>query len=106
MQRKPVRVLSERIMSRGFEPTVVRLMEKVQKVVRAQPGLLSLETLSDVDDHHKYVVLSEWKSINDYKAWTSSDAHRECTKQIDEVLDVPGKQTTIYKHPKDDIFLL
>lgn len=26
---KPVRVLSERIMSRGFEPTVVRLMEQV-----------------------------------------------------------------------------
>lgn len=56
---KPIRVLSERIMSRGFEPTVGRLMENVQKVVRRQPGLLSLETLSDVNDHHKYVVLSE-----------------------------------------------
>ena len=31
-------------------------------MVRAQPGLLSLETLSDVDDHHKYVVLSEVRS--------------------------------------------
>jgi hypothetical protein len=28
-------------------------------VVRSQPGLLSLETLSDVNDHHKYVVMSE-----------------------------------------------
>ncbi|GMF17728.1 unnamed protein product [Phytophthora lilii] len=59
MLSKPVRVLSERIMSRGFEPTVVRLMENVHKVVRSQPGLISLETLSDVNDHHKYVVLSE-----------------------------------------------
>lgn len=56
---KPIRVLSERIMSRGFEPTVGRLMENVQKVVRRQPGLLSVETLSDMNDHHKYVVLSE-----------------------------------------------
>lgn len=30
MLSKPVRVLSERIMSRGFEPTVVRLMENVR----------------------------------------------------------------------------
>ncbi|RLN31952.1 hypothetical protein BBJ28_00026382 [Nothophytophthora sp. Chile5] len=29
MITKPVRVLSERIMSRGFEPTVARLMENV-----------------------------------------------------------------------------
>ncbi|KAJ8579053.1 hypothetical protein ON010_g142 [Phytophthora cinnamomi] len=32
MLSKPVRVLSERIMSRGFEPTVVRLMENVRPV--------------------------------------------------------------------------
>ncbi|CAH0475937.1 unnamed protein product [Peronospora belbahrii] len=106
MLTKPVRILSERIMSRGFEPTVVRLMENVQKVVRAQPGLISLESLSDVNDHHKYVILSEWKSLKDYKAWTASDAYKECTEQINEVLDVPGKRTTIYKQPKDDIFLL
>ncbi|KAI9915814.1 hypothetical protein PsorP6_008000 [Peronosclerospora sorghi] len=106
MLTRPVRVLSERIMSRGFEPTVIRLMENVQHVVRAQPGLISLETLSDVNDHHKYVVLSEWKSIKDYEAWTSSEAYRNCTEQINEVLDVPGKRTTIYEKPKEDIFLL
>ncbi|KAG1710733.1 hypothetical protein DVH05_013458 [Phytophthora capsici] len=103
---KPVRVLSERIMSRGFEPTVVRLMENVNKVVRSQPGLISVETLSDVNDHHKYVVLSEWRSIKDYEAWTASEAHRQCTEKINEVLDVPGKRTTIYKQPEENIFLL
>lgn len=86
---KPVRVLSERIMTRGFEPTVVRLMEKVrvvgwsrsgclvgtgagtdeklcglsllqvQQVVKSQPGLLSVETLRDVSDHHKFIMMSE-----------------------------------------------
>ena len=103
----------------------------MQKVVRAQPGLISLESLSDVNDHHKYVMLSEvsrsldndavlaliyeracgvlflqWKSLHDYNAWTSSEAYKQCTEQINEVLDVPGKRTTIYKQPKDDIFLL
>ncbi|KAG7401487.1 hypothetical protein PHYBOEH_001032 [Phytophthora boehmeriae] len=98
MLNRPVRVLSERIMSRGFEPTVARMMER--------PGLISVEALSDVNDHHKYVVLSEWKSIQDYKNWTESEAHKNCTQQIDEVLDVPGKRTTIFRKPQDDIFLL
>ncbi|KAF1334969.1 Antibiotic biosynthesis monooxygenase, partial [Globisporangium splendens] len=103
---KPIRVLSERIMSRGFEPTVGRLMENVQKVVRRQPGLISLETLSDVNDHHKYVVLSEWRSKQDYDNWLNSKEFKECTAKIEEVLDVPGKRTTIFKQPNEDIFLL
>ncbi|GMF29375.1 unnamed protein product [Phytophthora lilii] len=48
-----------RIMSRGYEPRVARLMETVKSTVRAQPGLLSVETYAQVDDHTKYVVFSE-----------------------------------------------
>ncbi|DAZ93359.1 TPA: hypothetical protein N0F65_011885 [Lagenidium giganteum] len=103
---RPVRVLSERIMTRGFEPTVGRLMEHVQSVVRKQPGLLSVETLSDMNDHHKYVVLSEWRSKKDYDTWVSSPAFKECTSKLNEVLDVPGKRTVIFQRPKEDIFLL
>lgn len=103
---------------------------QVQKVVRAQPGLLSVETLSDTSDHHKYVVLSEvcdcvlsnnccgagsnhvlvcvrqWRSKKDYDSWLASEDFKECTAKINEVLDVPGKRTTIFKRPQEDIFLL
>jgi len=54
-----IKVLCERIMSRGFEPRVARLMENVKATVRAQPGFLSIETYAQVDDHTKYVVFSE-----------------------------------------------
>ena len=46
-------------MSRGFEGAAGRLMDTVKDQVMRAPGLLSLETLKDVDDHQKYVVLSE-----------------------------------------------
>ena len=59
VSRRPIKVLSERIMRGGFEPTVVRLMEQVQKTVLAQPGLMKVETLSDIENHHKYIVLSK-----------------------------------------------
>ena len=52
-------VLCERIMSRGYEPRVARLMENVKAIVRAQPGFISIDTYAQVEDHTKYVVFSE-----------------------------------------------
>ena len=54
-----VKVLCERIMSRGYEPRVARLMENVKETVRVQPGFISIDTYAQVDDHTKYVVFSE-----------------------------------------------
>lgn len=101
-----VRVLCERIMSRGYEPAVARLMENVKKTVRAQPGILSVETYAQVDDHTKYVVFSEWESKKDFDQWLASEDFQQCTQQINELLDVPGLHMRIFKTPKDDIFLL
>lgn len=54
-----IRVIAERIMSRGYEPRVATLMETVKQKVRAQPGALAVDTYMQVDDCHKYVVFSE-----------------------------------------------
>lgn len=59
MSSSRIRVISERIMSRGLEPAVARLMENVKIKVRAQPGILSVETFRQLGDDHKYVVFSE-----------------------------------------------
>lgn len=58
-----IKVISERIMSRGYEPAVASLMEAVKTKVRAQPGLLSVTTYNQVDDSHKYVVFSEVRRV-------------------------------------------
>ncbi|KAF1334908.1 Monooxygenase, partial [Globisporangium splendens] len=101
-----IKVISERIMSRGYEPAVARLMETVKTKVRAQPGLISVTTYNQVDDNHKYVVFSEWRSKQDYDRWVSSDEFKECTAKINELLDVPGLHTRVFKTPQEDIFLL
>lgn len=54
-----IKVISERIMSRGYEPAVASLMEAVKAKVRAQPGLLSVTTYNQLDQSNKYVVFSE-----------------------------------------------
>ncbi|RLN02536.1 hypothetical protein BBJ28_00014302 [Nothophytophthora sp. Chile5] len=162
MITKPVRVLSERIMSRGFEPTVARLMENVGgQVLLGLAGLAGCWSLparcsdsmlrgGDLDtigaeggasaagadlcgDSERrerppqvcgafggtgwpgvlmmwFVrcgwLSSQWKSQKDYNTWVKSEEHKKCTEQINEVLDIPGKRTTIFKRPEEDIFLL
>jgi hypothetical protein len=54
-----IRVISERVMSRGFEGAASRFMDNVKNEVMSAPGLLSLETLKDMEDHKRYVTLSE-----------------------------------------------
>ncbi|TMW64210.1 hypothetical protein Poli38472_012832 [Pythium oligandrum] len=101
-----IKVISERIMSRGYEPAVARLMENVKTKVRTQPGLLKVETLAQMDDPHKYVVFTEWRSKEDYDRWITSDECKECTQKINELLDVPGMRTRVFRIPQEDIFLL
>jgi hypothetical protein len=48
----------------------------------------------------------QWKSQRDYENWVGSKDFKDCTDKINEVLDVPGKRTTIFKRPEEDIFLL
>lgn len=49
---------------------------------------------------------SQWRSKEDYDAWLNSKEFKDCTAKIEEVLDVPGKRTTIFRQPNEDIFLL
>ncbi|CAI5734530.1 unnamed protein product [Hyaloperonospora brassicae] len=101
-----VMVLCERIMSRGYEPRVARLMENVKAIVRAQPGFISIDTYAQVEDHTKYVVFSEWESKKRFDEWLASKEFQDCTHQINELLDAPGVHMRVFKTPKDDVFLL
>ncbi|KAG9408258.1 hypothetical protein AC1031_021503 [Aphanomyces cochlioides] len=102
----PVRVLTERVMSRGFEPTVTRLMEQMQAVAKRQPGFISCETWGDMTDHHNHVMISQWRSQQAYKAWEASSEYKKINATLEQVLDDPHEKTRIFQTPKDEMFLL
>jgi len=102
----PIRVMTERVMSRGFEPTVARLMDQVKRNAQRQPGLISIEAFGDCEDHHKHVMLSQWKSKQDYEKWLASEDFKRSTEKLNDVLDTPGFKQRIFHAAKEDIFLL
>jgi len=80
-------------------------MQNVQEHVLSAPGLISIETLKDSQDHHRYVVLSEWESKQHYQVWLESKAFKEASSKLKEVTTAP-KQTRIFEVPKEELFLL
>jgi heme-degrading monooxygenase HmoA len=66
------------------------LLKQMRNVCMNQPGYISGETLKNYEDVSKFVVISTWDSVEDWKRWASSNQRLEIQSQIDYLL---GEQT-------------
>ncbi len=48
-----------------------------------QPGYISGETMRNMNDHHEYLVISTWKSIEDWEHWFANPKREELEGKID-----------------------
>jgi heme oxygenase (mycobilin-producing) len=91
-----IRVLMIRKMPRlfgGMEadllPQLVPLLEEARSLAFRQPGYISGETMRNVADPYEYLVISTWKSIEDWERWFAKPERREIEGKIDSVLGAP-----------------
>ena len=54
-----------------------RDLEELTHAVHQQKGFISVEVLHPMNDANEYVILSEWESEEDFKAWEHSPRHQE-----------------------------
>ena len=60
-----------------------RIKDAAQLIIKArygamrQPGYISSETLSDLNDASRIIVSSMWRSIDDWNAWKASSERDE-----------------------------
>lgn len=46
------------------------------------PGLLGNELLRSLTDEHAFVVMSEWRSVEEFRRWESGADHRRTTAPL------------------------
>jgi len=63
------------------------LLKEMRNVCMNQPGYISGETLKNHDDSTKYVVISTWDSVEDWKRWATSSQRMKIQSQIDYLLE-------------------
>jgi heme-degrading monooxygenase HmoA len=85
-----VKIIIKRDVPKDKEASLLPLLIQLRALATAQPGYISGETLRNMDDPEKYVVISTWRSLENWQQWVSSKQRDEIQGKIDTLL---GKKT-------------
>lgn len=86
-------VLEHRTKSREYGEALVRLIRKVRAVASKQPGFVTGETLVDTEDPCHVIVISTWRTAEDWENWDKSALRAETKPLIQELLVQPFNTT-------------
>ena len=82
-------VLVHRTKNVESSKALVRLIKKVRATASKQPGFILGETLVNVENPCHVIVISTWKTAEDWKRWDDSAPRAVTTPQIQELLTEP-----------------
>ncbi|MCP5206620.1 MAG: antibiotic biosynthesis monooxygenase [Hahellaceae bacterium] len=66
-----------------YEETAKRTLQKAVQV----SGFISGETLKNTVDHNHRVILSTWRSLQDWQRWYTSDERKEMLAELSPMLE-------------------
>ena len=86
-----VKIIIRRKIPKGKETQLSPLLLSLRSKAISQPGYISGETLRNVDDPGDHLVISTWKSVEDWRAWEANPGRLEIQGKIDALL---GEKTS------------
>ncbi len=81
-----VKIIVKRKVPEGKEKELLPLLLNLRSLAIAQAGYVSGETLRNVDDPQDWLVISTWKSVDDWKTWAASKERAEVQDRVDALL--------------------
>ncbi|MBC7360258.1 Quinol monooxygenase YgiN [Desulfacinum infernum DSM 9756] len=86
-----VRVLIERIVDPDKELQLQHKLLQLRAKAMQAGGYISGETLRAVGDPQRFLVISTWNSLDDWKAWENNPERQALQEEIDTLLRAPAK---------------
>jgi heme-degrading monooxygenase HmoA len=81
-----VKIIIRRKVSKGKEAQLLPLLVQLRAKAVTQPGYISGETMRNANDPEDYLVISTWKSVEDWKVWEANRGRTEILNKIDSLL--------------------
>jgi heme-degrading monooxygenase HmoA len=81
-----VKVIIRRIIPEHRAEDLVPLLKQLRALATHQPGYISGETLRRIDKPDEFLVISTWKSVQNWDNWARSQERNEIQGKIDTVL--------------------
>ena len=69
---------------------LAHLLKKLRALTLEQPGYISGETLTRIDETDETMVISTWRSVEDWNSWVNNAKRTEIQGAIDKLL---GQET-------------
>jgi len=82
-----IKVIISRKVARGKEKDLLPLLMDLRTRAMSQEGYISGETWKGASDPDEFLVISTWKSLEDWRAWEANPARQEIQQKIDGVLE-------------------
>ncbi len=78
-------IIQRKVMSESFAELSL-LLKNLRGLTLEQPGYISGETLSRIDKKNESMVISTWRSVEDWNTWVNNPKRTEIQRQIDNLL--------------------
>jgi heme oxygenase (mycobilin-producing) len=88
-----VRVFIEREIQPGNDLKLHNLLMQLRTKAMLQKGYITGETLRDVSNANKFLVIGTWNSIGDWNAWQSNAERKKLQEELDKLMKTPEKFT-------------
>jgi len=85
-----IKIIIERHTIPGNELSLSDLLLQLRAEAMKARGYISGETLRSLDDTNKYIVISTWDSLGDWRAWEKNERRKEIQGRIDALLRTPS----------------
>jgi heme-degrading monooxygenase HmoA len=86
-----VKIFIKRNVPESSIPGLTVLLKRLRSVTLMQPGYISGQTLKRLDKAGECMVISNWRSIEDWNNWLNNGKRIAIQNEIDQLL---GQQTT------------
>ena len=81
-----IQVIIKRTVHPGAEARqIIPLLLQLRSLATLQPGYISGETLSDVENPGECIVISKWEAIEDWNRWLHSPQRKVIQDKIDSI---------------------
>jgi len=81
-----VKIIIRRTVPRDKAKKLIPLIRQLRILATNQKGYISGETLKSLDIPDSFLVISNWRSPEDWEKWLLSDERQEIQKKVDALL--------------------
>ena len=85
-----IKIIIRRKVPKSKEAQLLPLLLELRSKATTQPGYISGETLRNLKEPEDYVVISTWKSVDDWKTWEGNKGRLEILSKIEALLGEKG----------------